>query len=133
MKSCCLSDSQLSTLKREVQCLEKQLKADLETEQSDKNAELSLVSSTEVLDRAESVNVVVGQQTIISHIRQLEEEILECKHALQRIEEGDYGSCESCGEEIELNRLMANPVANLCVGCQSRYELHRTAGKAASF
>lgn len=133
MKPCCLSESQLNTLKREVQFLEEQLKTDLEAELSDKKAELSLVASTEVLDRAESVNVVVGQQTVLSHIKQLEEEILECKHALQRIEEGRYGCCDSCDEEIELNRLMANPVAILCVGCQSRYELHRTAGKAASF
>ncbi|WP_290703566.1 TraR/DksA C4-type zinc finger protein [Amphritea sp.] len=133
MKPCCLSDSQLSTLKREVQSLEEQLQADLEAEQSDKKAELSLVASSEVLDRAEAVNVAVGQQTVLSHIVQLEEEIIECRNALQRIEDGRYGCCGSCDEEIELNRLMANPVAILCVGCQSQYELHRTDNKAASF
>ncbi len=133
MKPCCLSDSQLSTLKREVQSLEEQLQADLVSEQSDKKAELSLVATSEVLDRAETVNVAVGQQTALSHIKQLEEEILECRNALQRIDDGRYGCCESCDEEIELNRLMANPVAILCIGCQSQYELHRTDGKAASF
>jgi DnaK suppressor protein len=133
MKPCCLSDSQLSTLKREVQSLEEQLQTDLEAEQSDKKAELSLVASSEVLDRAEAVNVAVGQQTALSHIKQLEEEIIECRNALQRIENGRYGYCESCDEEIELNRLMANPVSILCVGCQSQYELHRADDKAASF
>ncbi|WP_169336963.1 TraR/DksA family transcriptional regulator [Amphritea japonica] len=133
MNPCCLSDSQLSTLKREVQFLEEQLQADLKNEKCDKTAELSLVASSEVLDRAEAVNVMAGQQTVSSHIKQLEEEILECKSALHRIEDGRYGGCENCGEEIELNRLMANPVAVLCVGCQSRYELYRAGGKAASF
>jgi len=34
--------------------------------------------------------------------------------ALQKIEEGKYGMCEICGEEIEIDRLEANPAAQTC-------------------
>ncbi len=37
--------------------------------------------------------------------------------ALARIEEGTYGICESCGEEISEGRLAAIPEATRCVNC----------------
>lgn len=49
-------------------------------------------------------------------------EIKECQDALQRLTRGDYGLCIGCGEEIELNRLKANPVSSRCLSCQSKEE-----------
>ncbi len=42
--------------------------------------------------------------------------------ALQQIEEGTYGVCESCGEEIGLKRLEARPVTDLCIRCKEEQE-----------
>ena len=42
--------------------------------------------------------------------------------ALERIEDGDYGECESCGEQIGVKRLTARPVAELCIDCKSEQE-----------
>lgn len=36
-------------------------------------------------------------------------------HALERIEEGNYGLCERCGRPIEKARIKALPYANLCI------------------
>ena len=44
--------------------------------------------------------------------------------ALDRIEAGEYGECQSCGEEIGPRRLGAQPEAPLCIDCQSRRERH---------
>ena len=44
------------------------------------------------------------------------------REALARIEVGEYGVCEECGEDIALARLKAQPMATLCVHCQSRRE-----------
>lgn len=44
------------------------------------------------------------------------------KAALERIEEGTYGICESCGEEISVPRLKARPVTTQCINCKSRQE-----------
>lgn len=42
--------------------------------------------------------------------------------ALKMIDEGTYGICESCGEEIDIKRLMARPVATLCIKCKEEQE-----------
>jgi len=44
------------------------------------------------------------------------------REALSRIESGEYGVCEECGEDIAVARLKAQPMATLCVSCQSRRE-----------
>ena len=42
--------------------------------------------------------------------------------ALQRIDEGVYGICEECGEDISLSRLKARPVTRLCINCKAKQE-----------
>lgn len=42
--------------------------------------------------------------------------------ALHKIEEGTYGECESCGEDIDPRRLMARPEAQLCIDCKTEQE-----------
>ena len=42
--------------------------------------------------------------------------------ALQRIDDGSYGICEDCGEEIGVPRLKARPVTKLCINCKSKQE-----------
>ena len=49
------------------------------------------------------------------HLRKL-------KAALHRIDEGEFGYCEDCGEEIAIKRLQARPESRLCVECQSTKE-----------
>ncbi|MGO9059356.1 MAG: TraR/DksA family transcriptional regulator [Candidatus Binataceae bacterium] len=44
------------------------------------------------------------------------------EEALQRVEHGEYGLCEECGEEIAPARLHAIPTAVLCVDCQQARE-----------
>lgn len=48
--------------------------------------------------------------------------ILKIDAALDRIEDGTYGYCEETGEEIGIGRLMARPIATLCVEAQERHE-----------
>lgn len=42
--------------------------------------------------------------------------------ALLKIEEGTYGECEDCGQMIAPKRLMARPMALLCVLCKENQE-----------
>lgn len=53
------------------------------------------------------------QQNSIDLLRKVE-------HALDRIEAGTYGDCESCGQSIPVARLEALPYATLCVECARR-------------
>ena len=44
------------------------------------------------------------------------------QHALERIDDRSYGICESCGNPIGKNRLLAFPRATLCMPCKSKQE-----------
>ena len=58
--------------------------------------------------------------------------IKKVNEALKRIEDGCFGECDNCGEDIELRRLEARPTATLCVGCkedQERKELLNVSGQ----
>jgi len=58
--------------------------------------------------------------------------IKKVEEALRRIEDGTFGECDECGEDIELRRLEARPTATLCVGCkeeQERKEVLTAAGR----
>jgi YteA family regulatory protein len=44
--------------------------------------------------------------------------LAEIDAALQRIEDGTYGTCTNCGKPIPRERLEARPYATLCIDCQ---------------
>ncbi len=48
--------------------------------------------------------------------------IRKIQSALQRIEDGTYGYCDECGEDIGVPRLNARPVTKLCIACKSKQE-----------
>lgn len=50
------------------------------------------------------------------------------REALDRLEEGEFGVCESCGEEIGEARLRARPVTTLCIDCKTEQERQEKIG-----
>ena len=42
--------------------------------------------------------------------------------AIEKIDNGTYGICEGCGEEINLKRLEARPVTTMCIECKTEQE-----------
>lgn len=44
------------------------------------------------------------------------------EQAMERIEEGSFGICDDCGDDISIPRLKARPVTTLCIKCKSRQE-----------
>lgn len=48
--------------------------------------------------------------------------ILKMREAIQRIDDGIFGVCESCGGAISEKRLMARPVTIHCIDCKTREE-----------
>lgn len=63
-------------------------------------------------EREHELSLVAGARTGLEQNR----------HALERIDEGTYGICESCGNPIGKLRLQAYPRATLCMSCKSRQE-----------
>lgn len=53
--------------------------------------------------------------------------IIKIREALERIEDGTFGQCEMCGDDISLERLRARPVTTLCIDCKRRQEAQEKA------
>ncbi|MDY6909024.1 MAG: RNA polymerase-binding protein DksA [Thermodesulfobacteriota bacterium] len=56
--------------------------------------------------------------------------IIKIREALQRIEDGTFGICEACGDDISIERLKARPVTTLCIDCKRRQEAVEQAREA---
>ena len=54
--------------------------------------------------------------------RRREQLLRDIEAALAKIDAGDYGYCEECGEEIAEKRLLVNPTVRFCIACSSRME-----------
>ena len=48
--------------------------------------------------------------------------IKKIRQSLEDIENGEYGVCEDCGEDISIERLKARPVTSLCIRCKTKRE-----------
>lgn len=53
--------------------------------------------------------------TNVPLVEELEQRHKDVEDALERMDNGTYGVCEECGEEIPMDRLEANPAARACV------------------
>jgi DnaK suppressor protein len=63
-------------------------------------------------DRIRTLRIRDRESKLIRKIRQ----------SLEDIENGEYGICEDCAEDISIERLKARPVTSLCIGCKTKRE-----------
>jgi RNA polymerase-binding transcription factor DksA len=78
----------------------------------------------------------VGTETFerekdLSILETVEAELADIEHAMRRIEEGSYGTCEACGKPIGDDRLEVLPAARFCVEDQATAEREARAPGAA--
>jgi DnaK suppressor protein len=71
---------------------------------------------------ADDASSLVGRQTDMVLLENLERELADTESALGRMEAGSYGTCEVCGGPIAERRLEARPAASRCIDCQSAIE-----------
>ncbi len=50
------------------------------------------------------------------------DKLLNINNALNRMKEGNYGECDECGDDIDVERLFALPFTRLCLDCKSKQE-----------
>jgi DnaK suppressor protein len=64
-----------------------------------------------------------ADRNFMLRIRDRENKLIKkVKKALDRIENGTFGICEKCGEDISVKRLKARPVTTLCIDCKTKEE-----------
>ncbi|MGN6635794.1 MAG: TraR/DksA family transcriptional regulator, partial [Oryzihumus sp.] len=73
-------------------------------------------------DQADAGAKTYEREQEISVANNTREMLDQSEHALERIADGSYGVCESCGNPIGKLRLQAFPRATLCVTCKQKQE-----------
>ena len=76
-------------------------------------------TSADIVDQASSYTEKNVEMRAINRQIKL---ISKIDSALKRIKDGTYGFCEETAEPIGLKRLMARPVATLCIAAQEKHE-----------
>ena len=76
-----------------------------------------------VLDAAESSELDIQDEIEFALIQMKAETLNKIEEALRRVEEGTYGFCFECGEEISERRLRALPFAVRCKDCEEAREV----------
>ena len=77
----------------------------------------------EVLDQGESSEVDIQEDIEFALIQMKSETLNKISDALARLDQGDYGNCFDCGEEIAQARLRALPFAVRCKDCEEAREV----------
>ncbi len=67
--------------------------------------------------RLSRMDAIQGQAMQLETERRRQTDLTRIEAALQRIEEGEFGYCVACGEEIQLRRLEYDPSVATCVDC----------------
>ena len=76
-----------------------------------------------VLDAAESSELDIQDEIEFAIIQMKAETLNKIDEALRRLEEGTYGYCFECGEEVSEKRLRALPFAVRCKDCEEAREM----------
>jgi DnaK suppressor protein len=125
-----LAEADLARLKalllqqeRDMRSRDSELRARLAAEGADTTANTFVAGS-------EGAIAAEADDEVIALLRHEQTELAAAKEALQRINQGDYGWCAECGDNIGLRRLEAVPTAHLCVSCQDMVE-HRLGRRPA--
>jgi DnaK suppressor protein len=64
-----------------------------------------------------------SERNFMLRIRDRENKLIKkIRSALDRIENGTFGVCEECGENISIKRLKARPVTTQCIDCKTKEE-----------
>ncbi len=112
-----LTDSQLNTLRSQLNRLRAELEQQLEIGAS--ATDVVKLDQT-LVGRVSRVDALQQQSMALTTRRKIETRLARVKHALSKFEAGDFGYCQRCDEEIGIDRLQAQPESALCLRCQDR-------------
>jgi DnaK suppressor protein len=112
--------SRYDELKRMLEDRRRELMSEVQGKIRDARAEGG--KEREVLDQGESSEVDIQEDIEFALIQMKAETLNKIDAALRRLEEGTYGDCFECGEEISEARLRALPFAVRCKDCEEARE-----------
>lgn len=112
-----ISQDQLSSLRRQLEERQVQLRTELQDGKSAPvrtESDSQDIEQTYVSDQDHEVGEGINEQHLI--------ELRDIEAALQRMDAGRYGICQDCDASIDIERLSVYPVARSCIDCKQALE-----------
>src|SRR5215470_5885276 len=100
----------------------RELQAQVQDKMRDVRATGEVTKLAEVFDAGESSEADIQEDIELALIQMKSETLSRVDDALVRLEQGTYGNCFECGEEIAEKRLKALPFAVRCKDCEEAKE-----------
>jgi DnaK suppressor protein len=110
-------------LKRILEERRREILAQVQEKMRDVRAEGGIGEGQGVLDAAESSEADIQDDIEFALIQMKSETLHRIEEALTRLDEGSFGNCFECGDEISERRLRALPFAVRCKDCEEAREL----------
>jgi DnaK suppressor protein len=87
-----------------------------------KNSDYEVDVAGDAVDKLQGASLLRVQNQLsvinLNKLRALEK-------AIEKIDRGQYGDCDECGEDIGIKRLEAIPGCSICISCAEKAELQR--------
>ena len=109
-------------LKRMLEERKREILSEVQEKIRDVRSESGTGKMSEVLDSGESSEADIQEDIEFALIQMKAETLSKINEALARLEEGAYGNCFECGEQIAERRLRALPFAVRCKDCEEARE-----------
>jgi RNA polymerase-binding protein DksA len=117
-----LSQTELDEMKATIEERRKSLGAEIKSDLARSRSDSFGAIAGEAPDSGDQAMAALVADTDNAETNRDIRELQELDAARVRIEEGSYGTCNDCGDDIPIARLRAYPGAMRCVTCQSLYE-----------
>ncbi|MDQ3430933.1 MAG: TraR/DksA family transcriptional regulator, partial [Actinomycetota bacterium] len=114
--------AELSSVRADLEEEAVRLRKELEVAESDIAELIRDSADTAGDDQADAGSKAFEREHEMSLANNTRDLLAQGERAMQRIDDGTYGSCESCGNPIGKERLRFFPRATLCVACKQREE-----------
>jgi DnaK suppressor protein len=115
--------SRYNELKQMLLGRRRELQAQVQDKMRDVRATGEVTKLSEVFDAGESSEADIQEDIELALIQMKSETLSRVDDALTRLEQGNYGNCFDCGEEIAEKRLRALPFAVRCKDCEEAREI----------
>ena len=112
-----MDEQELSQFKKQLESMKVDINSDVEKTLTEMTSQTGNIPDPN--DRATMESDRSFELRIRGRVRKL---LVKVDEALARIEDGTYGICAGCGEEIAVKRLQARPVAKFCIDCKTKQE-----------
>ena len=115
--------SRYNELKKMLEGRRQELQAEVQGKMRDVRTAGEVGKLADVFDAVESSEADIQEDIELALIQMKSETLNKINDALSRLEQGNYGNCFECGEEIAEKRLRALPFAVRCKDCEEAREV----------